>query len=683
MMAAGRERAAGMGRRCRMLWALVLTAACATGAAQKHSSSHHSHHSHSSSKSSTRHSSQHSSLGRHSSSAAPAAPARVVVHRPGVSSSWSSTYGVSHMAQLQNASFEADLPPGIGPPYELVVPFVIVCGFGSDPVIDELQLLVKSILLMTRSFRVNITFATDQYGARVIPKLFKRLSPKRAHRSAPADFVAMRMLMRTLHVQIVRLDMRKLEELMQDTGVPAIHHSGMFGAAKTFLPWLLPDHDRYIVVDTDAVFVTDPTPLAVELWREGEWVYQMPAYPMEYQYKRPDHVNIQTSDVLGDALCSCLILMRADLVRERGVYDVLKQDIKWYIRNIDKLPTSPRRTAKVDEMVRSRRKHAPTVDGPPALKRLGAQVHLSTNPLELSWPGHRLSGDQPLFTVLFKRHPQLVWLMSPSWNYDLCHYYYAGMKMNPHWTPYMLHRNCVWEGRSILSKDDSASFAFDFFDGYRWVWLARNTDVTVSGDLEEDDGMLASAPAIGALDAAQDGASMYGASSAAPGADLADDGSEAMAARPLGTSPTTRPGVHGGALWIQQTPFGGRISSSSSRAYTGVERIRTDGDNGRFIYLGRSSTGERISDAERETRMARLASTRAAAQRRSRSYATGGDSRMDDDSRADERLGGDAADDDRPADDDLPMGAGFRDSVEAHDNLAAADQPMSRAAELV
>lgn len=194
-----------------------------------------------------------------------------------------------------------------GPPPRYTPTFVITCGSGITDAVEEMQPLLKSILMLI-SQPVHIVFLTDAKGGKRIRRLFRYLAWTKKK---------------------VWVDIYVLNELLVDTWAakvrlsPWAHHSGRWGTAKLILPWIIRDRDRAVLVDTDMIFMQDPMNLW-ELFNTGsqDWIYQMPVAHMW----SPVHI------------CSCIVLFKLDKIREQRVYPKLMKYVLpthkgWYDPN--------------------------------------------------------------------------------------------------------------------------------------------------------------------------------------------------------------------------------------------------------------------------------------------------------------------------------------------------------------
>lgn len=171
---------------------------------------------------------------------------------------------------------------------EAAATFVITCGTQETDAVDEMQPLVKSILLLS-SRPIRLVFFTDADGVTRIQKMFSDLG----HAN------------RLVRVEIHHLTNAAIESFAARMSYdPYGHHSGRWGTAKLMVPWLLPNEKRVLVLDTDMILLEDP----IHLWShfdDGEgWTYQMPLY------SRYHPANI----------CSCIVLINCERARQQGLY---------------------------------------------------------------------------------------------------------------------------------------------------------------------------------------------------------------------------------------------------------------------------------------------------------------------------------------------------------------------------
>ena len=242
--------------------------------------------------------------------------------------------------------------------------FVIVCGKGETNAVQEMEPLLKSMIAMAR-LPIRFVFFTDPQGAADIKSIFQRFRTDQV-----------------LTVEIFLVNVKDILAWCDEIHLQVIHHSGHWGAVKMFVPWLLPHHDRAIVLDTDLLFVTDP----VRLWDEFEtngkdWLYKMPI-------KNMDHPS---------NMCSCIKLIEIRKVRlESDYYPAVFQ------KALARHPEWKDPNSSIDHYL------AP-------------------------------HGDQGVYYAMIQSNKTLVAPLAAFWNTDRCHNYYNAFGGGQ---AGILHQNC-------------------------------------------------------------------------------------------------------------------------------------------------------------------------------------------------------------------------------------------------
>lgn len=173
----------------------------------------------------------------------------------------------------------------------LTATIVISCGTQETDAVQEMQSLIKSILILS-SRPIRFVFLTDVEGAKRIRTMFSNLGKTN----------------RPLDVEIHRITDQAIEKFAAKLRYnPNGHHSGRWGTAKLMIPWVLPNIKRAIVLDTDMVLLEDP----IRLWKHfnygKDWAYQIPM---------PDNTEPST-------ICSCIVLIDCERARSMRVYPKL------------------------------------------------------------------------------------------------------------------------------------------------------------------------------------------------------------------------------------------------------------------------------------------------------------------------------------------------------------------------
>jgi len=242
--------------------------------------------------------------------------------------------------------------------------FIIVAGYGETDAVTESIPLINSILLLS-SVAVHFYIFSDEKGVkRFDEKIFKMISSVPIH----------------VEVDLHGLDLQRVLELSSKIHFnPYFHHSGVWGAAKLFVPWLLPEVDTATVVDTDMIFVEDPALLFMLFNKDDTVTYKMPL-----------------NENKPGGICSCIVLIHMDLARKQQVFPAM------FANSLKAYPSwrNPNRT----------------YDCP--------------------------HGDQGLYFALWKQQPDLMATIPVKWNLDRCHKFYGIFRKRNKREAGLIHRNC-------------------------------------------------------------------------------------------------------------------------------------------------------------------------------------------------------------------------------------------------
>jgi len=283
---------------------------------------------------------------------------------------------------------------------------IIVAGKLQNDAVKESKALINSILLMSTQ-AIHFNFLLNHAALKTVHNFRHLLKHSR---------VPLKITVRTLNETWV---IRKCKEIQFDH---TTHHAGVWGAAKLWLPWLYPNLERALVLDTDMVLSKD---VAI-LWRlfderntttgivaEHKWIWRMPL-----NENHPWHV------------CTCVMLIEMAWARAR-VH--ITRDF------LDGLHAYPV-TATSKSMWRA----------------------------DDSDLFHSDVGDQGVLFALYRHKPDLFTTLAQTWNSDHCHKYYGVFTKRIPPPQGILHRNCI--GAHIENAVDEASTFFSFFNNYPLNW---------------------------------------------------------------------------------------------------------------------------------------------------------------------------------------------------------------------
>jgi len=192
---------------------------------------------------------------------------------------------------MMNEYFGGEVSKLIKGPQGLPINIIIVAGHGETDAVTESIPLINSILLLS-SVAVHFNILSDEQGVKSFEeKIFKMISSVHI----------------PVEVHLHDLDLQRVLEMSSDINFnPYFHHSGVWGTAKLFLPWLLPEVDTATVVDTDMIFVEDPALLFMQFSKDDTVTYKMPL-----------------NDNSPGGICSCVVLIHMDLAREQQVFPTM------------------------------------------------------------------------------------------------------------------------------------------------------------------------------------------------------------------------------------------------------------------------------------------------------------------------------------------------------------------------
>jgi len=272
--------------------------------------------------------------------------------------------------------------------------------------------LLASMLAFS-SGSMRLVFLTDEGGASRVDAMF---SGELVHYK------------RRLTVEIIEVADKLIEDFAYRIKLdPYGDRTGRWAIAKLMVPWLLPQYDRVVVVDTDMIFMDDP----LELWKEhshddGRWVYRMP-------------LNARHSN---NDICSCIVLFNLKRARKLRVYPTLFR-------------------AALSNTYTYRDKSG----------KKNPEASWYSRRTRLWRPSH---GDQGMYWILMASYPNLFSALPQKWNREKCHNYSWIFNRDSKVDVGIFHRNCG--GVDSRKFNDDANHQFDFFLHYKWHWLKAKPD---------------------------------------------------------------------------------------------------------------------------------------------------------------------------------------------------------------
>lgn len=275
--------------------------------------------------------------------------------------------------------------------------FVIACGKGDTDTIEEMKPLIASAILLS-TCALKFILMTDKESAQRADELFRELQ------------TTMKPVTIEIWVIAKKYIRRKAKGIKYDV---YSHHSGWWGTAKLFVPWILKDagYRRVIVLDADMLFIQDPMILWAHVDESDNdaqpWAYQMILNDM----RRPA------------TICSCIVVMDIPRIIENDFY-----------------PT----------------------------KFLAALQNNSKRYDDTTGKYTASHGDQGLYYLLSQAYPQLFRSLPQRFNVDHCHDYYETLVNSSAEPVSLIHFNCA---HKVLDSTGSGNKLFDFFRNYRWSWL--------------------------------------------------------------------------------------------------------------------------------------------------------------------------------------------------------------------
>jgi len=293
-----------------------------------------------------------------------------------------------------------------------VCTFAIVCGRGETDAVKEMLPLLKSILLLS-SCSIRFIFFTEKESANTIHRLFEHyLSASK----------------KPLQVDIWSITEDSILAFSSALDYNAhYHHSGVWGTTKLMIPWIVrndPTIERLVVVDTDMVFVDDPSILfQYEFEQDSAWYYKMPL----------------ANRSRASEICSCIVLMNIPHILSSNMFPD------------------------------------------------GFQHALANNPSWKNDEGlyDAPHGDQGLYFAILQTQPGVIESLPDRWNADRCHEYNGG-GLEPMSTQgvSVLHDNCA-DDQTFGRAHNFFQFYIDYHWSWLRADEGRGYSVKISNETFE------------------------------------------------------------------------------------------------------------------------------------------------------------------------------------------------------
>lgn len=278
---------------------------------------------------------------------------------------------------------------------QVVCRFVLVCGHGDVDTVSEMRALIVSAVLLS-SCPLHFILVSDEGNAKRASQMFKAL--KTMKKSVSVDIW-------TISIRFITKWATKFKFSPQGH----LPSKRVWLITKVYLPYLLQQFDRIVVIDTDMIFLDDPAILWNEFHTSGnqKWAYKMPLSNLSSQH----------------TICSCVVLINVQNVITDNLYPrqfqaALEQDRKSYNASSGLYQT---------ERV-----------------------------------------DQAVYFYLRRIRPDLFKSLDRRFNIDHCHRYYNRLAPDSHEQVTLLHYNCP-EYRFKYHRQGNG--LFHFFQMYHWEWL--------------------------------------------------------------------------------------------------------------------------------------------------------------------------------------------------------------------
>lgn len=278
---------------------------------------------------------------------------------------------------------------------QVICRLVLVCGHGDVDTVSELRALIVSAVLLS-SCPLHFILVSDEGNAKRATEMFKTLKTMKKPVSVDIWTISIRFI-------------TKWATKFKFSPRGHLPSKRVWLIAKVYLPFLLHQFDRIIVIDTDMIFLDDPATLWNEFNTSGSqnWAYKMPLSDLSSQ----------------NTICSCVVLINVQNVIKHSLYPrqfqaALEQDCKAYN----------------------------TSSGLYQTERV----------------------DQAVYFYLRRIHPGLFKSLDRRFNIDHCHRYYNRLAPDSNELVTLLHYNCA-EYRFKYHRQGNE--LFHFFQTYHWEWL--------------------------------------------------------------------------------------------------------------------------------------------------------------------------------------------------------------------
>lgn len=272
--------------------------------------------------------------------------------------------------------------------------FVVLCGTGDVDTVEEMRPLLASAILLT-SCPLHFILVADANSSRRAQQFFED---------------NLNYSSKLVSVEIWTISPKFIESWANSFRFDVLdkaENKRVWMIAKLFVPWLLPDLDRVVVIDSDMVFLEDPAILWAEFDGDDSWAYKLPLNDMENY----------------NSICSCIVLI--------NIRTVLKNDF---------YPS----------------------------KFLHALALAGTKPDPETGLYETERVDQHVYYYLYKAYPKLLRTLKQEFNMDYCHQFYGAFVNNSTVKASLLHMNC---GSWDFPERNSSAVFFKFYEQFKWAWF--------------------------------------------------------------------------------------------------------------------------------------------------------------------------------------------------------------------
>lgn len=280
--------------------------------------------------------------------------------------------------------------------------FVIACGTGDINTIIEMRALIVSAILLS-SCPLHFILVADRSSAGMARRFFRE-EINTSHIPISVD--------------IWTIPITGIERWARNLGMglhKGLEKKGPWLLAKLYIPLMLREYSRVIVLDSDMIFLEDPAVLWSNFYDGKPWTFKLPLKDL----------------TTASRICSCVILIKVQNVIRENIYPhkvkraLLKNGQSWFNSNLG--------------------------------------IYL---------PKH---ADQGVYYALRMTYPYLFESLDRRYNVDHCHDYYGvfdnNINIRNRQAVSLLHRNC---GSSTPLHINHAEPFFSFFKLYQTNWLKND-----------------------------------------------------------------------------------------------------------------------------------------------------------------------------------------------------------------